>query len=200
MSTNNDNKDIDTDIIPNKDDENTNNTADDKVLKGLYADLKSEREKRQGLQKQLDDINLRLKTDDETKLAEQGKLKELLDLREKELSESKSKISTLESKANAYDELEKQEREAAKERLGEKWDDDYNTIPIRTLRKIISTVSIPNAIGSDNGAGAFKIGISLTEVQKKDAKEKGMSEEIYKDYLKTIDERAEKKKTKFSFL
>lgn len=106
------------------------------------------------------------KKEAEEKLKQDGELQKLLDVKQSEIDNLKSQLQSFKVKADAYDELENQERLLAKDKLGEKWDEDYNNIPIKTLRKIISTVSIPNAIHSDNGSGIkTPTKITLTKAQ-----------------------------------
>ncbi|MFA5772866.1 MAG: hypothetical protein WC974_09075 [Thermoplasmata archaeon] len=130
------------------------------------SELMSERKKRQDVEKQLASIQDTLKQDAEAKLKAQGELQELLKLKESELAEKNNLVNTLKAKADAYDLLEQEEREAAKKNLGVKWDDDYNQIPIKTLRKIVANFNIPSAVKIDNGSGAHITKITLTEKQK----------------------------------
>lgn len=107
--------------------------ADEKVP---LSELISERKKRQDAEKRLKSVEETIKQSQEEKLRQQGELQELLKLKESELAEKESLVNTLKTKADAYDLLEAQERDEAKKKLGDKWDDDYNQIPIKTSAKL----------------------------------------------------------------
>jgi len=127
--------------------------AAQKQVKGLLTDLKSERTKRQDVEKRLLALEEKDRIANEEKLKADGQLQQLLDSRTKELEDVKSQMISLKQKADSFDELENQEREEAKTKLGDKWDDGYANIPIKTLRKLVSTVTVNNAIDTDNGSG-----------------------------------------------
>lgn len=148
----------------------------------LKNELKSLKDKNQSYE-------LERKKAEEAKLKEQGDLQKLLDAKEKELEELNAKVKNLETKATAFDELENQERADAKKTLGDNWDEGYNDIPIKTLRKLVNTVKTPSAIGSDNGGGEKPKPTELTNEQKAQAKQMGLSDEGYSQYLKKREER-----------
>jgi hypothetical protein len=164
---------------------NANQNGGDKKETVPLATFLSLKDELKTYKEQLDEFKKLQQQQEEAKLTEQGDLKKLLDLKESELTETKSRISQLETKANAYDALETQERLDAKTKLGDKWDDVYNTIPIAALRKIISTVSIPNAANFDGGGGSKPKPKELTDEQKADAKAKGLTDEAYLRMLET---------------
>ena len=184
---NNDGIDIDQDIDLSNGEPATLEAAKKRVS-GILSDLKTERVKRQDLEKRLQSIEDREKLAEEEKLKQQGELQKLVDAKQKEIDELKSQSAVLKSKADEFDLLEQQERETAKKTLGEKYDPDYDNIPIKTLRKIISTISTPNAIEMDSGGGQKPKPTELSETEKAQAKQMGLSEDAFKQFKKRQEE------------
>lgn len=150
---NNDGTDIEIQDIDLSNGEPAALEAAKKKVTGILADLKSERKKRKDLEERLLVIENKDKVAEEEKLKAQGELQKLLDAKQKELDDTKVQLGSLKQKADAFDELENQEREEAKTKLGDKYDEGYANLPIKTLRKLVSTVIVNNAIDTDNGSG-----------------------------------------------
>lgn len=162
-------------------------TVSDKKTVPL-ADLMSERKKRQALEVELDAKKAAEAKVKEDKLKEEGKYQELLAEKDKELQ-------ALKPKADAFDELDASERAEIKEALDDKWDDDYNDLPLKVLRKIKKNLSLPGKIDADNGGG-FKGGKDLTDAEKAEAKRMDLSEDGYKRFKQKREEAKNKKENK----
>jgi len=58
-------------------------------------------------------------------------------------AEAEQKLLAAEARANQWTEYEKKRREQIKTALGDKWDEEYSTIPLTALEKIASTLQVP---------------------------------------------------------
>jgi hypothetical protein len=107
------------------------------------------------------------RTEQEDKLKADGEFQKLLAEREKE-------ILAMKPKADAFEQLRQVEIEDAKKSLGDKWDDEYQTLSIPALRKTTSLLSNSKVKvdGVDDGKIPDPPKVQLTEAQRKDAHEK----------------------------
>jgi len=104
--------------------------------------------------------------EEESKLLEEKKYQELLNAKEKE-------IESLKPKVDAFDQLRQVEIDEAKKVLGDKWDDEYESLSLIALRKTVQLLNVKeNVAGSDNGKIIDPPKLQLTEAQKREALEK----------------------------
>ena len=104
--------------------------------------------------------------EEEDKLRQQGELQKLLDAKEIELAQVKTK-------ADAFDELRSMEVEEAKKALGDKWLDEYGNLSLASLRKTVQLFAVNKKVaGTDNGNMGEPATNQLTAQQKKEAYEK----------------------------
>ncbi len=174
-------------IASEKDDKSKAETTTEKSsdngkekLVSLVA-LQEERKKRQNMQVELDNANAKIKNSKDEKLKEDGKLAELLTERETEITELKDKLTKSDEITKNYNDLVDVEKADIKEALGEEWDDDFDAMPIGTLRKVSKkilgkTKANPN---DDTGIVLDESTVTLTEDDKAHAKRMGLSEEGY---------------------
>jgi phage I-like protein len=168
----------------------TNQTADAEL-----ARLKAENEKFKGEIKTIagtrDELKSKLKEIEDGKLIEDGKTKELLIEREKELAELKTQFETTKSKAEEYELYKKTKREGL---LAELPDEESKTIAsdlsLDKLELFVKKTkgTKPIDVDSGNAGGSLK----LTDEQKADAERLGLSE---KDYIEVMEHRNKNKKT-----
>lgn len=104
--------------------------------------------------------------EEEDKLKQQGELQKLLDVKETELTQ-------LKTKADAFDELRLTEVDEAKKALGDKWLDEYANLSLAALRKTVQLFAVNKKVaGTDNGNMGDPVTTQLTAQQKKEAYEK----------------------------
>lgn len=140
-----------------------------------FLDMKS---KVKDLSEKLESFENEKRKAEEAKLAEEGKLKELLEKKEAELEKLKSDY---EPDALAYREILNQERESAKEVLGDDFtDEEIEVMPLQTLRKLVKKVSVKPTPETDGGGGNPPT--QLTESEKAEAKRMGLSDDAYKRF------------------
>lgn len=137
------------------------------IVRQTRAEAKTYRVSLRELQKEKEQFETAKKTEQETKLKADGEFQKLLDERDKE-------ILAIKPKADAFEQLRQAEIEEAKKSLGEKWDDEYQTLSIPALRKTISLLSSSKmrVDGVDDGKIPEPPKVQLTEAQRKDAHEK----------------------------
>lgn len=149
------------------DDEPKQSKSDDSPSKetaGILAELKSERKKRQEFESKLSDYEKQQEEARQKKLEEEGKLKELLEERDKKLKE-------LEPDANAFRDYRTSRIETAKEKLGDKWKDSYSSLPLQDVEDLINLVSEPVKLSVDRSTstkhGSNEIPKNFNEWQNK---------------------------------
>lgn len=160
-------------------------------LIGMIKDLRSENAKRRidykGVEEKLSAYEKEKAEADEKKKLDEGKKDELL-------REYKKKIETLEPKANDFEAYTKAKQEAAKDKLKDKWKESYSNLPLADLEELTDALTKKVEVADvEKGGGTPPKKISLTEEQKKDAQQKGLSEESYIELLADL----EKKKIKY---
>ena len=137
------------------------------IVRQTRAEAKTYRVSLRELQKEKEQIEAAKRTEQENKLKADGEFQKLLDEREKE-------ILAIKPKADAFEQLRQVEIEEAKKALGDKWDDEYQTLSIPALRKTTSLLSNSKVKvdGVDDGKIPDPPKVQLTEAQRKDAHEK----------------------------
>jgi len=151
----------------------------DKEKSGILNDLKSERKKRQDLEKELESIRESKKAEEAEKLKEENKWKELY---EKAKAEWENKFKELEPKAKSYDEIKAAELVELKKLLGEDWTDDMENIPIPTLKKLVDKKypdKTPDTDGSSGKVAIKKRVEQLSESERKEANRMNLTLEDY---------------------
>ena len=104
--------------------------------------------------------------EEEDKLKQQGELQKLLDAKELELTQ-------LKTKADAFEELRTTEIDEAKKALGDKWLDEYANLSLTALRKTVQLFQAKSKVATtDNGEVGDVTINTLTAEQKKEAYEK----------------------------
>ena len=104
--------------------------------------------------------------EEEDKLKQQGELQKLLDAKEIE-------VIQLKTKADAFEELRTTEIDEAKKALGDKWLDEYANLSLIALRKTVQLFAVNKKVpGVDDGHIPPPSTVTLTEQQKREAYEK----------------------------
>jgi hypothetical protein len=137
------------------------------IVRQTRAEAKTYRVSLRELQKEKEQFETAKRTEQEDKLKADGEFQKLLAEREKE-------ILAMKPKADAFEQLRQVEIEEAKKSLGDKWDDEYQTLSIPALRKTTSLLSSSKmkVDGVDDGKIPDPPKVQLTEAQRKDAHEK----------------------------
>lgn len=139
------------------------------LLKRANAEAKNRRLTNQELEYELNKFKELERKKKEEEQKEQGKYEEII-------TELKGQLSEYEPKAKAFDEFKQSEIESAKEKLGDKWDDNWASLPLPSLKKIIDATSIevvPSKVGTDNPLKGQKhtTVAELSEEEKAEARE-----------------------------
>lgn len=137
------------------------------IVRQTRAEAKTYRLSLRELQKEKEQFETAKKTEQENKLKADGEYQKLLAERDKE-------IQSIKPKADAFEQLRQAEIEEAKKSLGDKWDDEYQSLSIPALRKTTSLLSSSKmkVDGVDDGKIPDPPKVQLTEAQRKDAHEK----------------------------
>ncbi len=137
------------------------------IVRQTRAEAKTYRLSLRELQKEKEQFETAKKTEQENKLKADGEYQKLLAERDKE-------IQSIKPKADAFEQLRQVEIEEAKKSLGDKWDDEYQSLSIPALRKTTSLLSSSKmkVDGVDDGKIPDPPKVQLTEAQRKDAHEK----------------------------
>ena len=137
------------------------------IVRQTRAEAKTYRLSLRELQKEKEQFETAKKTEQENKLKADGEYQKLLAERDKE-------IQSIKPKADAFEQLRQVEIEEAKKSLGDKWDDEYQSLSIPALRKTTSLLSSSKmkVDGVDDGKIPEPPKVQLTEAQRKDAHEK----------------------------
>lgn len=137
------------------------------IVRQTRAEAKTYRLSLRELQKEKEQFETAKKTEQENKLKADGEFQKLLSEREKE-------IQSMKPKADAFEQLRQAEIEEAKKSLGDKWDDEYQSLSIPALRKTTSLLSSSKMKVDDVDDGKIPDPpkVQLTEAQRKDAHEK----------------------------
>jgi DNA gyrase/topoisomerase IV subunit A len=140
------------------------------IIRQTRSEAKEKRLLNKELSERIAEIDKAKLLEEQKKLEEEGKFKELLTAKEIEI-ENLNK--TLKPKAEEYDKFRQEEIEQVKKILGDKWDDEFSNLSLPALRKMAVTLSKkpePNLDGGSNGANGG--GKELTADQKREAYEK----------------------------
>ena len=140
------------------------------IIRQTRSEAKEKRLLNKELSERIAEIDKAKALEEQKKLEEEGKFKELLTAKEQEI-ENLNK--TLKPKAEEYDKFRQDEIEQVKKILGDKWDDEFSNLSLPALRKMAVTLSKkpePNLDGGSNGANGG--GKELTADQKREAYEK----------------------------
>jgi len=137
------------------------------IVRQTRAEAKTYRLSLRELQKEKEQFETAKKTEQENKLKADGEYQKLLAERDKE-------IQSIKPKADAFEQLRQVEIEEAKKSLGDKWDDEYQSLSIPALRKTTSLLSSSKmkVDSVDDGKIPEPPKVQLTEAQRKDAHEK----------------------------
>jgi len=124
--------------------------------------------------KQLEvDINTmkaNLKTEADAKLKEDGKLNELITAKEQELLLKQTELENYKVKADEMEQFKTSKIDAAKLKLGTKWNDEYSKLSLLALDALVnSIITSSKDLSLDKGATGEHASIELTADQKRDA-------------------------------
>ena len=171
-------------------------TPEEKGEKVPLGSLIEERKKRQAIEVERDALLAKQKALDEEELKKKGELQKLIDAKELELKAEREKNASLQSKATEYEALQAIERAEIKKALGTDWEEEFDSMPLPTLKKIAIKLSstengtkIPKGDGGIDGDGKVK----LTDEDKAQAQQMGLSDEAYARFLKTSEKLKPKK-------
>lgn len=180
---------------PEKKTEDLNPEEKDKGEKVPLGTLIEERKKRQAIEVERDTLLAKQKALDEEELKKKGELQKLIDAKELELKAEREKVASLQSKATEYEALQAIERAEIKKALGTDWEEEFDSMPLPTLKKIAIKLGsaegskIPKGDGGIDGDGKVK----LTDEDKAQAQQMGLSDEAYARFLKTSEKLKPKK-------
>ena len=166
------------------------------LLKRANAEAKNRRLTNEEIQEELNKFKKK-----EAKVVEDEKKKkgEYEDI----ISDLKKQISELEPKANQFDSFRQSEIDSAKEKLGDKWDDNWADLPLPSLKKIVEATSVEmpsqKKVGTDNPQKGNKEidKVELSEKEKAEALERypHLSEEkAFELHKQTVINRLKKQK------
>lgn len=139
---------------------------------------------RQTLKKEIEELKNHQSTLTEAEKTKLGELEKSLVDTKNNLAEKETEINQLKIKASEWDEYNNAKREAIKNKLGERYLSSYDGMKLSDLEKTAEFILQKETPDTDGGGG-FSREIPLTEAQKKDAAEKGLSEETYREFLRT---------------
>jgi len=139
---------------------------DKSVPLATFLEMKSAVKK---LEVERDILEAKQKAKEEDKLKEDGKLQELIDAKNLELSEKESELGTLKTKADEFEEFKNSKIEEAKSKLGDKWSDEYAKLSLTAIDKLVKTFELKPSPKGDNGATGDHTKIELTAEQKSTA-------------------------------
>ena len=148
------------------------------IVRQTRSEAKTYRVSLRELQKEKEQTDAQKRKEAEDKLKEKGEYQKLLDAKDIE-------NQSLKVKADAHDALVASDIEESKKLLGEKWDDEYANLSITARRKTVKLLSVKEKVaGTDNGEHlSDPPKTQLTPQQKKEAKDRGLSEEDYYEIL-----------------
>lgn len=112
----------------------------------------------------LEKIQAERKAVEEAKLQEQGKSKELLELKERELAELKKGIESDKKDADAHRQYRKEKVDAYKTQLGEDWSPEYETLSLAQLEKLVAKIKGEKIAVDDSKPGSKAVPKSLAEM------------------------------------
>lgn len=189
--------------LQNIDDENKNSenleNADDTNIekKGVLKELLAERKLRQDLQKTVETLKAAQQKEQDEKLKEDGKLKELLEIKEKELLAVKNELEQAKSKAGEWDNYQSSKRKLLIDKIPEADRlQSFNSMPLEDLEKLSEKFAPKDPINTDTGNGKSpKVG-ELTEAEKAQMKQMGLSEDGFRQFRKKQEEIQKSKEKK----
>jgi len=157
-----------------------------KIINDVSSEAKDRRMEKKGIEDELIKLKAEQKAKEEAKLIDDGKLQELIDAKTTELSDMVTQLSDLKIKADEFSDFKASKIEAAKAKLGDKWQEGYAKLSLLELDNLVNTMSEKSVITGDNGAAADKIKMVLTEAQKKVAHERypNLPKERAEEYMK----------------
>lgn len=149
------------------------------IIKSTRSEAKNYRLTKKELEEKLAQIEKDKSEEIQKKKIEDGKKDEVI-------AELNKKLSELEPVANEYKQYQSSKKEALKERLGDKWLDSFNNLPIGDLEILAEKFSIPIKLSDTaDGNGLSPKNESLTDEEKLIAKNMGLSEDGYIQFKKT---------------
>jgi len=165
--------------------------------KGVLKELLSERKIRQELKKELEDLKAKQQKEQDEKLKEDGKLKELLDKKEQELLTVKTELEQVKSKATEWDNYQSTKRKSLIDRIPEVDRlESFNLLPLNDLEKLTEKFSTKPALSTDDGGGKPPKPNELSEDEKVRAKQMGLTEDGFKQFKKRQEELKSSKEKK----
>ncbi len=168
------------------------------IINDVRSEAKDRRFEKKGLEDELGKLKAEQKAKEESQLADDGKLKELIEVKSKELSEKETEITSLKLKADEFTEFKASKIEDAKEKLGDKWNADFANLSLMALDSLVNMMVGKESINTDGGSNGRHSGIELTAEEKKEAKirypnlSKERAEEFYRHNLIKQKEREKK--------
>lgn len=174
-----------------------NNENTDIEKKGVLKELLAERKARQELKKELDAMRAERQKEQDEKLKEDGKLKELLDKKEQELATLKSELEAHKTKSTEWDNYQSSKRKTLIDKIPEADRlESFNTLPLSDLEKLADRFSTKHPLDVDSGNGKPPKPTELTEAEKEQAKRMGLSEDGFKLFKKRQEELKSSKQEK----
>lgn len=158
------------------------------------ASLIEERKKRQASEAELDKLKAEIKAKEDEELKKKGEIEKLLDAEKAEHTKTKQELESMKIKASEYDALQAVERAELKTQLGTQWEEEFDSMPLPTLKKIASKLTVSGKLtpAGDGGAGGDG-NIKLTDAEKAEAQRMGLSEEGFIRFKNKKDELQTKK-------
>lgn len=174
----------------NEDLKNLDNNDDTNIeKKGVLKELLAERRARQELKRELDAIKAERQKEQDEKLKEEGKLQELLAKKEQEIASLKSELEGHKTKSMEWDNYQTLKRKTLLDKIPEEDRlESFNILPLSDLEKLVEKFSTKPPIDIDSGNGKPPKLNELTEAEKSQAKQMGLSEDGFRLFKKRQEE------------
>ena len=144
-------------------------TTDDKGHSVPLATFLEMKKNAKQLEDELKAMKAQQKANEEAKLVEDGKLKEVITAKEQELSATRTELEKAKQEAEESKQFKAEKVKEYKSKLGDKWNEEYAGLSLAALDKLVTTMVTTKEIKVDKGATGEHAEIELTVEQKKTA-------------------------------
>ena len=149
------------------DDHSTSDNKTGSVPLATFLEMKKTAKQ---LEVDINTMKANLKTEADAKLKEDGKLNELITAKEQELLLKQTELENYKVKADEMEQFKSSKIDAAKLKLGTKWNDEYSKLSLLALDALVNSILATSTnINLDKGATGEHAEIELTAEQKKEA-------------------------------
>lgn len=172
-------------------------TYSDEEFKEVVNQRQAAKKKVEELESSITSINAKLKEFEEADNKKKGDYDKIINDLKTENGTLKTELDQAKSKASEWDNYQSVKRKVLIDKIPEADRlNSFNQMPLEDLEKLTERFSVKSAIPTDGGGGTPPKPTELTETEKSQAKQMGLTDDGYKQFKKRQEELKSSKEKK----